>query len=266
MSLHLDYSRISPQFWLGETGKSLRGDAQTQVVALYLLTSPHATWTGVYHCPVLYIAHETGSPLEGASQALERLIEGGFCDYEAPSEVIFVRRMAAWQIGESLSPHDKRVVGLRRDVDKMPSALLKQRFLDLYGGPFHLILGKPLASPLGAPSKPIAVNSTVAVAVNRTLEEEAPSPKRKPKGATKTPLPEDFTLTPDLAEYATERLPHVDAEALIESFRGKAQAKGWEYANWRQAFQEFIRNASPKSGHFAAGQYPRKGGNGVSWD
>jgi hypothetical protein len=53
---------------------------------------------------------------------------------------------------------------------------------------------------------------------------------------------------------------------LLESFRGKAQAKGWEYANWRQAFQEFIRNASPKSGHFAAGQYPRTGANGRQWE
>jgi hypothetical protein len=99
------------------------------------------------------------------------------------------------------------------------------------------------------------------------LEEEAPSPKtRKPKHTPKIPLPDDFTLTPELEQYAIDRLPHVDPAGLMESFRGKAQAKGWTYVNWRQAFQEFIRNASPKSGHFAAGQYPRKGGNGVSWD
>ena len=41
-------------------------------------------------------------------------------------------------------------------------------------------------------------------------------------------------------------------------FRGKALAKGWQYADWRQAFQEFVRNASQNSGHWSAGQYPRK--------
>ncbi len=96
-------------------------------------------------------------------------------------------------------------------------------------------------------------------------EGEAPTPSNgKRKHAEKTQLPEDFALTPELEQYAIDRLPSVDPAELLASFRGKAQAKGWEYANWRQAFQEFIRNASPKSGHFAAGQYPRA--NGRAWE
>ena len=46
-----DYGKVSPGFWIGETGKALRGDMEAQIVALYLMTSPHATMTGVYHCP-----------------------------------------------------------------------------------------------------------------------------------------------------------------------------------------------------------------------
>lgn len=89
-----------------------------------------------------------------------------------------------------------------------------------------------------------------------------PSIPRKPK---KTRLPEDFSLTPELEQYAVERLPSVNPPELLASFRGKAGAKGWEYVNWRQAFQEFVRNAMPNSGHFAAGQYPKKssGDNGL---
>lgn len=82
-------------------------------------------------------------------------------------------------------------------------------------------------------------------------------PKRRTRKPEKSPFPEDFTLTADLASYATERLPGVEASALFESFRSKSLAKGWRYVDWRHAFQEFVRNSAPKSGHFAAGQYPK---------
>ena len=149
-----DYGVVSPRFWIGETGKILRGDAEAQVLALYLMTSPHSTMTGVYHCPVLYMAHETGLSMEGASKALERLIEAGFCEYEEASETVFVVRMAAYQIGEKLKPGDKRVLGLRREVEKMPETRMKYRFLAVYGGPFMLGDQPKNTSPFQAPSKP----------------------------------------------------------------------------------------------------------------
>ena len=55
-----DYGIVSPRFWIGETGKKLRGNPNEQVLALYLMTSPHANMIGVFHCPILYMAHETG--------------------------------------------------------------------------------------------------------------------------------------------------------------------------------------------------------------
>src|SRR6202034_1574664 len=110
-----DYGIVSPKFWIGETGKALHGDPMAQVVALYLMTSPHATMTGVFHCPLLYISHETGSPSKGASKALRRLIQVGFCEYETASETVFVIRMAAYQVAESLKPNDKRVSWLKKE-------------------------------------------------------------------------------------------------------------------------------------------------------
>lgn len=85
---------------------------------------------------------------------------------------------------------------------------------------------------------------------------------RKP---AKTSIPEDFDLDPELEQYIADHLPDADPRALMDSYRRKALAKGWAYANWRQAFQEFVRNASPNSGHFAAGQYPRKPEAELRW-
>ncbi|MCJ2205071.1 hypothetical protein K9T61_05110 [Escherichia coli] len=42
-----DYAKVSPRFWLGETGRELRkAGAEAQVVAFYLMTSPHANMLG----------------------------------------------------------------------------------------------------------------------------------------------------------------------------------------------------------------------------
>lgn len=149
-----DYGIVSPKFWIGETGKRLRKDPGAQVLALYLMTSPHATMTGVYHCPMLYMAHETGLGDEGASKALARLIEEGFCEYEASSEYIFVVNMAFWQIAESLKPGDHRIKGLMREVDKMHKAF-KARFLQVYAQPFLLSSGDKQTQTSQAPSQPL---------------------------------------------------------------------------------------------------------------
>lgn len=72
-----DYAKVSPRFWLGETGRELRkAGAEAQVVAFYLMTSPHANMLGLYYLPVLYLAHETGLGLEGASKGLQRGLKG----------------------------------------------------------------------------------------------------------------------------------------------------------------------------------------------
>lgn len=134
-----DYGKVSPQFWIGETGKQLRGDANAQLLALYLMTCPHSTMTGVFHCPILYMAHETGMGIEGATKALARLSEVGFCEYEEASETVFVVRMAAYQIGESLKQSDNRVMGLRKEVERMPETRAKSSFLAVYGLAFGLV-------------------------------------------------------------------------------------------------------------------------------
>lgn len=155
-----DYGKVSPKFWIGDTGKSLRGNMEAQIVALYLMTSPHANMIGVFYCPIDYIAKETGIPLEGASKALQCLIEADFCTFEYDSEYIFVHQFALNQIGEELKPLDKRVQGVINELAKVPKRQCWQSFRARYAVPFNLPIEgsktKPLASPLQAPSKPEA--------------------------------------------------------------------------------------------------------------
>ena len=149
-----DYGVVSPKFWIGETGKALRGNAPAQVLALYLMTCPHANMIGVFHCPVLYMAHETGLGMEGASKALQSLIEAKFCTYEESSETVFVHRMAAFQIGDHLSEQDKRCKGVEREWNNIPSRQLQQAFFAIYSVAFHLPKQSKKARDTEAPSKP----------------------------------------------------------------------------------------------------------------
>lgn len=155
-----DYSKISAAFWTGETGRSLRGDLEAQVLALYLISSPHSNMEGVFYCPIMFMSHETGIPLEGASKALHRLIEAGFCTYDTPSEVVFVHEMAAHQIGPSLKPHDNMVKAIRATYRKMPKGNIRHCFFNKYGAAYHLNDEDDDATPSEPPSDPLRSTET----------------------------------------------------------------------------------------------------------
>lgn len=180
-----EYGIVTPHFWIGTTGKALRGDVQAQLVALYLMTSPHANMIGVYYCPLDYIAKETGLPIEGASKALARLSEGEFCCVDGGTEEVFVTRMAAYQIGEQLQAKDKRCIGIARELEKVSSSKLQQRFRAIYSGAFHLSKVGTKVSPSIAPSKPGAgagAETTLLPGFARFWEAWPKSDRKEAKG------------------------------------------------------------------------------------
>ena len=183
-----NYSQVSPKFWIGETGRKLRGDQTAQLVAMYLITAPFANMIGVYYCPVSVIVNDIygsdscrqnispsegdskplESPFEGVLRALKRLQEASFCIYDFQNEWVFVRNMARWQIAQKLSEKDNRSKNVRRSLEELPEAF-KLLFINEYNEDFHLGYGssktqenqskteapsKPLESPSEDPSKP----------------------------------------------------------------------------------------------------------------
>jgi hypothetical protein len=143
-----EYAKISPQFWIGSTGRKLRdAGPKATLVAVYLISSPHANMLGLYYLPELYIAHETGLGIEGASEGLRRVIEAGFCAYDAASEVVFVYEMACFQVAAQLAVRDKRCIGIQREYDALPDNPFLPMFYEKYGGAFHLKNRRDAASP-----------------------------------------------------------------------------------------------------------------------
>ena len=70
------------------------------------------------------------------------------------------------------------------------------------------------------------------------------SRKRAPQ---KHPLPEDFGISGRVRTWAAEK-GHDRLDQHLESFRAKAQAKGYAYADWDAAFMEAIRENWAKLG------------------
>jgi hypothetical protein len=134
-----DYARLSPRFWIGETGRQIRsGGIESQLVALYLLSSPHSNMIGLYWPPVTYIAHETGIPIEGANKALASLCESGFCQYDQQTEVVWVREMARFQVADRLKPKDKQIVGVQNAYNDVPANPFLAAFFERYREAFSM--------------------------------------------------------------------------------------------------------------------------------
>lgn len=147
-----DHAIVSPKFWTGETGRALReAGPDAQRLAFYLITSPNANMIGLYYLPMPTLCHEVGITFEGASKALRRVVELGFCSYDDTHEVVWVHEMARWQIGNAIKPKDNRVKAILKMLETYSKCSLVKGFHEKYGSQFSL----PKASPFEGPSEPL---------------------------------------------------------------------------------------------------------------
>ncbi|MCG9964599.1 hypothetical protein [Shewanella cutis] len=211
-----EYSVVKPHFWIGKTGKELRGKPEAQLLAMYLMTSPHSTMIGVFHCPIMYMAYETGLSIEGASKGLASLLEGGFCTFDAATDTVFVKNMLKFQVGENLSPKDNRVKAIKREFGELPESKAKQEFAGLYWE--VLGLEKPVknTSPSEAPCKPLRSQD------QEHDHEQEQTAAQIAKSAIGLPLlgGSFFAIKPEQLERFKELYPNIDSEQELRNMIG----------------------------------------------
>lgn len=180
-----DFVKLSPKFWVGPTGRAIRKSGiEAQLVALYLMSSPHATYTSIYHLPMVYIAADTGISMDAVREALAAIERTGFARYDEDSECVWVVEGAKWQIGEDLKAADSRVKAIQKEIDSLPSDCpFKSEFLSKYGRAYHLrgaAYSKAQAElPVAEEEAPVAKKAAKAAATKETaaMTEQAPAPK-----------------------------------------------------------------------------------------
>lgn len=242
-----DYGKVAPQFWTGETGKKiLAAGPEAAVVALYLMTSPHANMIGLYYMPLAYLSHDTRLPFEGASKGLRSCIEAGFCAYDEASECVFVYAMARYQIAPSLKRDDNRRKGVENELERVPSALLRKRFLAAYGDSYCLTAPRETE----APSKPLRSKEQEQEQEQKRARESAyadlsPEPSEPdsgddPPGMPKCPVRRIVALyheeLPELPPV--HELPEQAVRMIRQRWRSSPERQTLDW--WREFFQ-YIR-------------------------
>lgn len=198
------------------------------LVAMYLVTSPHSSAMGLFYLPILYVAHETGLSQEGASKALQRACEAGFCAYDAEAEVVWVFEMARFQIGESLSPKDNRVKWVNEEYLKLPKCSFLKDFYDKYASAFHLKgprFGGQNTSPLQAPCKPLVSQE------QEQEQEQDKEPPIPPLGVEGGVSPSDCNEPEEFQDPAD--MPSLAFEEFYDAYPKQVdKAKAWNA--WRK--------------------------------
>lgn len=232
-----NYSKVYPQFWIGKSGRMLRGHAEAQLVALYLITSPHANMIGVYHCPVAYIAADTGSPIEGALKGLNRLIEAGFCAYDFDADLVWVIEMARFQIG-ALKINDKQVAGVAREFQSIPDGEIKRGFLKKYAADFHLKYAIS-TSPIEAPCKPLA-SPIEARSIEQEQEQEIEQEKEQEQEQGKNAQAQAPASEPPIANSAAPISDQASTPTTAKpATKAKAKPKVAMADDWQPADSTF---------------------------
>lgn len=230
-----EYSRISPQFWMRGSGKRLRGDADAQVLAMYLVTGPAANMIGVYYVSFVAMAHETGLGEKRTREALERIEIAEFAFYDESSELVWVPNMASYQLGDTMKSGDKRRLGVLAELKKIGSHPFVASFYDLYGEPYALgdrptdrkkCLGslskKGGSSTNRTPSMGLVPKSEEAEAES---ESEAASEPSVPDGASV--VPKKLTQCDEIYEHwLVARKRHTPRAGRIEMNDGDRRALG----------------------------------------
>jgi hypothetical protein len=168
-----DYAKVNPQFWIGKTGKALRGrGVATQCVALYLMTCPHANMLGLYYLPKVLIAHETGLGRKAMERGLAGCVDAGFCEYDEASEMVWVVEMAKFQIAATLKENDLRCRGVQNEFDSLPENPYLDAFHEKYGEAFFMTPRLARSKELEAPLKPLPSPSEAPFKPLRSQEQE----------------------------------------------------------------------------------------------
>ena len=217
-----DYGKVSPQFWIGSTGKKLRAEGmEAQLVAMYLMTNPHANMLGLYYCPTMFIAHETGLGIEGATKGLQSAIKAGFCAYDEDSETVWVFEMAHYQIADALSGKDLRIKGVQNEYDSLPANPYLEAFYDKYAEAFCMMTKRYSGSSVESKTE----GASKGLASQEQEQEQEQEIETTSLVASKLPTcPQQ-----EIIEMYGEILPELPFPRIWEGERQKNLAARWKW-------------------------------------
>lgn len=234
---------ISPNFWVGQTGRELRRAGSTvQLAALYLLSNPLSNYTGLYRLPIIYIANDLGLTLDQVRVALAAIEQTDFARYDESSEYVWIVEGARHQLGEHLKASDHKV----KFVNKEFAAISKscpfiRDYFDKYVTSLHLKPRKDMPDAVA----PLAAAEATAEQVRTPAPEPATVKALQPEARPAV------AATPDAVTI--EALPPADLADRLSGFLAEREERGATRAG-SKAVAQFLLTVAENEGEYFAGQ------------
>lgn len=201
-----DYGKVYGTFWTSETTGRLSDDGK--LLALYLMTTTHATISGVFRMPDGYVSEDLNWPVERVKQGFQELSEKGFATRCEDTKWAWVIKHLEWNPPEN----PNQIKGARKIALAVPdSCTWKQAFMRAVGAALAIEL-------------PAAVNPSQTLDEGlRNQEQKTEGRKQEQKAGTEvgaaTPPPAPTPAPPANASAA--------ATADTKSPRGTRLSKDW---------------------------------------
>lgn len=141
-----NYGRVRVTFWTDPDIKR-KLTAEQKTLLLYYFSSPHGNMIGLYYCPPMFAADETGISVDRVREWTNGPL-APFVSYDEDTEEVFVRKLAEHQVGTELKDGDKRIPAVVKALREVHSKSLLREFLTTYVG-WPLGITPPEAPPKG---------------------------------------------------------------------------------------------------------------------
>ena len=147
-----------------------------------------------------------------------------------------MHEMARYQIADELAANDNRVKGIQREIDLVPENPFVSAFYDKYSAAFKLKKQAENASPLQAPSKPLA---------SQEQEQEQEQEQRRAKQQRGSRLPANWSPSELEIQFCKTERPDLDPAKTAERFSdywiAQPGAKGVKL-DWTATWRNWVRN------------------------
>lgn len=224
----MSYKTIQESFWTDPKVRQL--SPTDKLLFLYLITNPHAHYSGLYYLPVSFMSEELGLSVRQINEGLANLERRLILRYDNDHSVVWVLKMCKHQITQGGNPK-VLISGINKQLSNVHSISLVKEFIEYYQS-LDLTLPERCAnvdSTLCQGTVPVPVTDTVPVKEKRIVKEK-----------NKTPLPDNFALSEKVKLWAAKKgYDHLDDH--LEAFKRKASMNGYKYVDWDDAFMEAVR-------------------------
>jgi len=229
-----DYGKVHSTFWSSGTIGALSDDGR--MLALYLMTCPHATIAGVFRLPDGYACEDLKWTTERVSKGFTELFDKGFANRCETTKWVWIRKHLEWNPPEN--PNQRKAVA--KIAESIPSECgWKLDFMRICMNSDNSST-PPNINPYTTLTEPFPNQEQE----QEQEKEKEKAPRKRAKPSFKTSLPNDFGISERVAMWAKAK-GFTRLDEYLEVFRSKAVAKGYTYADWDEGFMGCIREDWP---------------------